>query len=74
MLNVECLMLNGGGESVLFLYICSMNKEVKIYKPSNSEILNNVLQSFEIEHIHISHKKGLQIFERLLKKLKKGNV
>lgn len=50
-----------------------MSKPVKIYKPNNTEILNNVLQSFEIENIHISHSTANKIFQRLLKKLKKAN-
>jgi len=65
--------MKGEGEHKFRIFVC-MNKQVKIYKPSNTEILNNVLQSFEIEHIHISQEKGLKIFERLLKKLKKGSV
>ena len=48
-----------------------MNKGIKIYKPSNKEILKNVLQSFEIENIHISQNKAEKIFIRMLSGLKK---
>ena len=48
----------------LFLYLYSVQKQVKIYKPSQEEILRNVLGSFEIENIKFSASKAKEIFTR----------
>jgi hypothetical protein len=49
-----------------------MPKAVKIYKPTEDEILKNVVNSFEIENIHISYAKAKSIFVKALEKFKKG--
>lgn len=49
-----------------------MPKEVKIYKPSEEEILKNVVNSFEIENIHISYSTAKSIFIKALEKFKKA--
>jgi hypothetical protein len=49
-----------------------MAKAVKIYKPTEDEILKNVVNSFEIENIHISYTKAKSIFVKALEKFKKG--
>jgi hypothetical protein len=51
-----------------------MAKAVKIYKPSEEEILKNVLESFEIENIKISYNKAKKSFKKVLDKIKKENV
>jgi hypothetical protein len=56
-----------------FNYLCMMNKPVKVYKPSDEEILRNVLQSFEIENIRITVSVARNIFDKVLNKIKKGN-
>jgi hypothetical protein len=48
-----------------------MQKQSAIYKPSDKEILTNVLQSFEIENIYIPVTTAENIFKRVLDKLKK---
>ncbi|MEI7803427.1 MAG: hypothetical protein WCI97_12310 [Bacteroidota bacterium] len=50
-----------------------MSKQLKIYKPSDDEILKNVVQSFEIENIHIASAVAKNIFKKVLLKLKKAN-
>lgn len=49
-----------------------MPKAVKIYRPTEDEILKNVVSSFEIENIHISYSKAKSIFTKALEKFKKG--
>ena len=49
-----------------------MPKAVKIYKPTEDEILKNVMNSFEIENIHISVSKAKTIFIKALAKFKKA--
>ena len=50
-----------------------MDKPVKIYKPSEEEILKNVLDSFRLEKIFIPHDKAKHIFKKVLNKIKKEN-
>ena len=50
-----------------------MEKKAKIYKPSDNEILRNVLQSFEIENIHIPFSIAKDIFKKVLNRVKKVN-
>ena len=57
----------------LYPYLYAMNKQVKIYKPSDDEILRNVLQSFEIENIRITFSVAKTIFNKVLNKIKKAN-
>ena len=49
-----------------------MPKVVKIHRPTEDEILKNVMNSFEIENIHISYAKAKSIFVKALEKFKKG--
>ncbi|MGP8215609.1 MAG: hypothetical protein ACLQQ4_08610 [Bacteroidia bacterium] len=51
-----------------------MPKTVKIYKPTEEEILKNVLDSFEIENIKISYTKAKKSLRKVLDKIKKENV
>lgn len=53
--------------------IFTMLKEVKIYKPSDEEILRNVVQSFEIENIYFSYEKAKIVFLKVLGKIKRAN-
>lgn len=51
-----------------------MPKAAKIYKPTEEEILKNVLDSFEIENIKISYEQAKASLKKLLsKKTKKAN-
>ena len=51
-----------------------MPKSLKIYKPTEEEILKNVLDSFEIENIKISSEQAKESFKKMLsKKVKKAN-
>ena len=50
-----------------------MNKPVEVYKPTDEEILHNVLHSFEIENIRISLSVAKTIFSRVLIRVKKAN-
>ncbi len=51
-----------------------MSKSIKIYKPTEDEILKNVLASFEIENIKISMEEAKALLQKLVtKKSKKGN-
>jgi hypothetical protein len=50
-----------------------MNKPVKVYKPSEEEILKNTLASFRLENIFISYKDAVHIFKKVLNKIKKEN-
>ena len=47
-----------------------MSKQVKVYKPSDEEILRNVLNSFEIENIKIPESKAQRIFSKVLASIK----
>jgi hypothetical protein len=49
-----------------------MAKAVKIHKPTEDEILKNVMNSFEIENIHIPYLKAKSIFVKAIEKFKKG--
>jgi hypothetical protein len=51
-----------------------MPKTIKIYKPTEEEILKNVLNSFEIENIKISYAKGKRALHKVLAKIKKASV
>lgn len=55
-----------------FSYLCLM-KTVKVYKPTDEEILRNTLHSFEIENIRISLGVAKGIFEKVLIRIKKAN-
>ena len=57
----------------VFCYFYTMSKQLKIYKPSDDEILKNVVQSFEIENIYIASAVAKNIFKKVLLKLKKAN-
>ena len=48
-----------------------MSKAVKIYKPTEEEILKNVLDSFAIENIQISYDKAKESYKKVLARLKK---
>jgi len=50
-----------------------MNKPVKIYKPSENEILKNALESFRLEKIFISQSEASHILKKVLKRIKKEN-
>ena len=50
-----------------------MPKALKIYKPTEEEILKNVLASFEIENINISYDSAKETFKKVLSKIKKAN-
>lgn len=46
-----------------------MSKVTKVNKPTSEEILKNVIQSFEIENIHISLAEGKRILKKVLQNL-----
>jgi hypothetical protein len=50
-----------------------MSKVIKIYKPTEEEILKNVLDSFEIENIQISYDMAKESYKKVLARLKKEN-
>jgi hypothetical protein len=50
-----------------------MQKQSKVYKPRNDEILKQVLYSFEIENIKIASSTAKTIYKKMLSKAKKGN-
>ena len=48
-----------------------MPKSIKIYKPSDEEILQGVIKSFELENIKISLDEAKEVFKRALLRIKK---
>ena len=48
-----------------------MPKAIKIYKPTDEEILKNVLDSFEIENIKISYEEAKESFKKALSRIKR---
>jgi hypothetical protein len=48
-----------------------MSKAIKIYKPTEEEILKNVLDSFEIENIHVSYELARESYKKVLARVKK---
>ena len=50
-----------------------MSQSVKVYKPTEEEILKNVLQSFEIENIRISRQYAEKVMKKVHIRIKKGN-
>jgi hypothetical protein len=50
-----------------------VNKVVKVYKPTDEELLRNLIHSFEIENIHISMAEAKLILKKVLNKIKKAN-
>lgn len=50
-----------------------MAKSLKIYKPTEEEILKNVLDSFGIENIKISYANAKKSLEKVKAKIKKAN-
>ena len=57
--------------SYLWIQLVIMSKAVKIYKPTEEEILKNVLDSFAIENIQISYDKAKESYKKVLARLKK---
>jgi len=49
-----------------------MPKQVKIYKPSEDEIIRNVIGSFEIENIKIPYTTAKETLLKVISSIKKG--
>ncbi|MFA5782792.1 MAG: hypothetical protein WC868_11060 [Bacteroidales bacterium] len=58
-----------------FLYICInkkiMPKAIKIYKPTDEEIFQGVIKSFELENIRFSLEEAKEAFKKALARIKK---
>ena len=48
-----------------------MPKTIKIYRPSDEEIFQGVIKSFELENIKFSIEEAKEIFKKALARLKK---
>lgn len=48
-----------------------MPKAIKIYRPTDDEILQGVIKSFELENIKISLEEAKEVFKKALARIKK---
>lgn len=58
------------------MYICIhkqiMPKTIKIYKPTDEEIFQGVIKSFELENIKFSLEEAKDVFKKALARIKKA--
>jgi len=49
-----------------------MPKTIKIYKPTDEEIFQGVIKSFELENIRFSLEEAKEVFKKALARIKKA--